>query len=91
VIVLNPALESVPAEARMSPRPPHLRGLTVAFFNNAKPMADVFLHELGHIFEARYGIEAIFDGKPDPSRVVGHAQLRSVAARAHAIVTGVGD
>ena len=91
MIVLNPAIESVPASAQMAARPASLEGLTVAFFGNAKPMADVFLQELGSAFEERYRIEAIYDGKPDPSRVVAPAQLRSVAARAHAIVTGVGD
>lgn len=91
MIVLNPALESVPIEARIASRPAAIDGLTVAFLDNSKLMAGVFLEELASIFEARYAVKVIFDRKPDSSRVVSHAQLQSLAAKAHAIITGVGD
>jgi len=91
VIVLNPALESTPLEARLAPRPVSLAGLTVGFLDNGKPMADVFLQELAEVMARRYRLEAILDGKPDPSRVVTPGQLTSLASRCHAIVTGIGD
>jgi hypothetical protein len=91
VIVLNPALESVPPEAQLAPRPDSLAGLTVGFLDNGKPMADVFLQELAEVMEKRYGLEALLEGKADPSRVVSPGQLTSLAARSHAIITGVGD
>jgi len=91
VIVLNPALESTPPLAQLAPRPGSLAGLTVGFLDNGKPMADVFLKELAEVMTERYGLEAILEGKTDASRVVSPGQLTSLAARCHAIITGVGD
>jgi hypothetical protein len=91
VIVLNPAIESQVIEARMAARLGALGGQPVAFLDNGKPMADVFLSELADVLRRRTGLDPVLDGKPDPSRVVERGQLTSLAARSRAIVTGVGD
>lgn len=91
MIVLNPALESTPLAARLAHRPTSLAGLTVGFLDNCKPMADVFLQELAEVMSERYGLEAILVGKLDAARVVTPGQLTSLAARCHAIITGIGD
>lgn len=91
VIVLNPAIESQVIEARLAARLGSLRGQQVAFLDNGKPMADVFLSELADVMRRRSGLEPMLEGKPDPSRVVERGQLTSLAAKSRAIVTGVGD
>jgi hypothetical protein len=91
ITVLDPTSRPVPAPVRRAARLERLDGATIAFMNNAKPMADVFLEELAAVLTSRFGITAIFDGKPDPSRVATPDRLTSLSARAHGIVTGVGD
>jgi hypothetical protein len=91
ITVLDPTVLPVPTPLRRVVRPDSLDGLMIAFIENAKPMADVFLDELAAVLRRDFGIVSIFDGKPDPSRVATVERLDDLSARAHGIVTGIGD
>lgn len=91
ITVLDPTIRPRPESVRRAPRLQSLNGATIAFMDNAKPMADVFLEELASVLAEEFTLTPVFDGKADPSRVAAPDQLGSLSARAHGIITGVGD
>jgi hypothetical protein len=91
LVVLDPTVGEQIRATTPAPRLASLEGKRVGLMTNHKPMADVFLVYLGDLLKERYGVEWELIDKLDPSRVASRGILDSMAAKNHAIITGVGD
>jgi hypothetical protein len=91
LIVLDPTVGEQIRATTPAPRLASLEGKRVGLMTNHKPMADVFLVYVGDLLKERYGVEWELIDKLDPSRVASRGILDSMAAKNHAIITGVGD
>jgi hypothetical protein len=91
LVVLDPTVGEDVRTLSPAARLDTLRGKRVGMMSNGKPMADVFLRHLGALLEGRHGIEWELATKADPSRIAPRELLDSLAAKSHAIITGVGD
>ena len=92
ITVLDPTVGEQIRVTQPNPRLESLRGKRVGLMSNHKPMADVFLGQLGAILRDRYGIEVdSVEIKEDPSRIASREMLDSLSAKSHAIITGIGD
>ena len=90
--VLDPTVGEEVRNVEPNPRLDSLKGKRVGLMSNKKPMADIFLAQLGQILGERYGIEVdTVEIKADPSRIASRELLDSLSAKSHAIITGVGD
>jgi hypothetical protein len=91
IVVLDPTVGEQVRATAPARRLASLEGKRVGLMTNHKPMADVFLVYLGELLQKRYGVEWELIDKLDPSRIASRAILDSMAAKNHAIITGVGD
>jgi hypothetical protein len=91
LVVLDPTVGEQIRATTPAKRLASLDGKRVGLMTNHKPMADVFLVYLGELLQKRYGVEWELIDKLDPSRIASRAILDSMAAKNHAIITGVGD
>jgi hypothetical protein len=91
LVVLDPTVGEQIRATTPAKRLASLEGKRVGLMTNHKPMADVFLVYLGELLQKRYGVEWELIDKLDPSRIASRAILDSMAAKNHAIITGVGD
>ena len=92
LIVLDPTVEPIRAQAQLAPRLESLEGKTFGFLDNSKLNADRFLALLESELRARYRVgEAVRARKPNASRVCPEEILADLANRCDAVVTAVGD
>ena len=91
MIVLDPTVGPSSGRLQAADRPPSLAGKRIGLLGNGKPMADVLLQQIGELLAERYGVEWELVSKSDTSRVAPGELLDGLAARSHAIITGVGD
>lgn len=67
-----------------------LRGKQIGFLSNTKANIDLLFQSYAGILQDRYGTSAMHDRKP--SAAVGAGPLiGELSARAHGIITGMGD
>lgn len=91
LVVLDPTVGEEVRQLSPARRLDSLHDRRVGLMSNGKPMADVFLCQLGEVLQHQYGIVWELEVKRDPSRVAPRAVLDSLSAKNHAIITGVGD
>ena len=90
--LLHPAAEDVAEKQSLAPRLSDLQGATIGLIDNHKRNADVFLAELGRVFQAEYGVGKIVSYKkasqsmPTPGEV-----MDQLAEECDAIVHAVAD
>ncbi len=91
-ILLHPAAEDVAQKQSLAPRLSDLQGVTIGLIDNHKRNADVFLAELGRVFQEEFGVTKIVGYKkasqsmPTPDEV-----LDQLAEECDAIVHAVAD
>ncbi len=90
--LLHPAAEDVAHKLSLAPRLSDLQGITIGLIDNHKRNADVFLAELGRVFQEGYGVSKVVSYKkasqsmPTPDEV-----LDSLTQECDAIVHAVAD
>ena len=90
--LLHPAAEDVAQQQRLAPRLSDLQGMTIGLIDNHKRNADVFLAELGRVFQEEYGVSKVGSYKkasqsmPTPDEV-----MDQLADECDAIVHAVAD
>jgi hypothetical protein len=92
VTVLHPAAEDVAEPQRLAPRLSSLQGMTVGLIDNHKRNANVYLEELSHLLQERYGVSKVVtyrkisQSMPTPDEV-----LDQLASTCDAIIHAVAD
>jgi hypothetical protein len=92
VTVLHPAAEDVAEPQRLAPRLSSLQGMTVGLIDNHKRNANVYLEELGHLLQERYGVSKVVtyrkisQSMPTPDEV-----LDQLASTCDAIIHALAD
>jgi hypothetical protein len=90
--VLDPTVGPVAHEFKRAPALDSVAGRTIALLNNSKPKVDQFLEELAEVLRTRFHVgEVLMAGKSPSSKIAPVSTLDDLAARAHGIITGVGD
>ena len=90
--LLHPVAEDVAQKQSLAPRFSDLQGVTIGLIDNHKRNADVFLAELGRVFQEEYGFAKVVSYKkasqsmPTPDEV-----LDQLAEECDAIVHAVAD
>ena len=90
--LLHPAAEDVAQKQSLAPRLSGLQGATIGLIDNHKRNADVFLAELGRVFQEEYGVAKVVSYKkasqsmPTPDEV-----MDQLAEECDAIVHAVAD
>ena len=90
--LLHPAAEDLAQKQSLAPRLSDLQGTTIGLIDNHKRNADVFLAELGRVFQEEYGVSKVVSYKkasqsmPTPDEV-----LDQLAEECDAIVHAVAD
>ena len=90
--LLHPAAEDVAQKQSLAPRLNDLQGVTIGLIDNHKRNSDVFLAELGRVFEEEYGVAKVVNFKkasqsmPTPDEV-----MDQLAKECDAIVHAVAD
>ncbi len=90
--LLHPAAEDVAQKQSLAARLSDLQGATIGLIDNHKRNADVFLAELGRVFQEEYGVAKIVSYKkasqsmPTPDQV-----MDQLAEECDAIVHAVAD
>ena len=91
LIVLNPRLEDDTVAAALAPQLASLHGAKIAFIDNSKVNADLFLSQIAPILRERYGVEpGIVLRKLAPKDELSEADLSSLAGH-HAVIQCFGD
>ena len=91
-ILLHPAAEDVAQKQILAPRLHDLQGSTIGLVDNHKRNSDVFLLELGKVFQELYGVSKIVNyqkasqSMPTPEPVMNH-----LVSECDAIVHAVAD
>lgn len=92
ITVLHPAAEEVAERQCLAPRVASLQGTTVGLIDNHKRNANVYLEELGHLLQDRYGVSKVVtyrkisQSMPTPDEV-----LDQLASTCDAIIHAVAD
>ena len=90
--LLHPAAEDVVQRQSLAPRLSDLRGVTIGLIDNHKRNADVFLAELGKVFQEEYAVSKVVHYKkasqsmPTPDEV-----MDQLAGECDAVVHAVAD
>ncbi len=90
--LLHPAAEDVAQKQSLAPRLSDLQGMTIGFVDNHKRNADVFLAELGRVFQEEFGVTKIVAyKKASQSMPTPDEALDQLAKECDAIVYAVAD
>lgn len=93
ITVVRPDLEAPPAQASpLAARRPLPTSPVIALVENGKPHARELLELLADELRGRIGHgDTILVRKPGASQLITEDEARDLAARAHVVITGVGD
>jgi hypothetical protein len=92
VTVLHPAAEDVAEPQRLAPRLSSLQGRTVGLIDNHKRHADIYLEELSHLLQERYGVSQVVTyRKISQSLPTAGEVLDQLAGECDAIIHAVAD
>jgi hypothetical protein len=90
--VLNPTAGSARGTSGVAPRPDTLDDKTIGVIWNGRAFGDRILSEALDILKQRYRIrEVVFREKPYLGNIAPEEILADMKARAHVVITGVGD
>ena len=91
-VLLHPAAEDVAETHQLASRLPDLQGITIGLIDNHKRNANVYLEELGKIFQEQYGVaEVVTYRKASQSMPTPPEVLDDLAVRCDAIIHAVAD
>ncbi len=92
VKVLNPTAGPARGRSGLAPRPESLDDKTLGVIWNGRAYGDRILSEVLEILKRRYRIrEVVFREKPFLGNIAPEPILAEMAAKADAVLTGVGD
>jgi len=93
ITLVRPDFQAPPVQATpLAERRPLPASPVIGLVDNGKPHARELLELLAEELRSRIGGgETILVRKPGASHMIGEDEARELAARAHLIVTGVGD
>ena len=90
--LLHPAAEDVAQKQSLAPRLSDLQGMTIGLIDNHKRNADVFLAELGRVFQEEYGVTKVVNfKKTSQSMPTPDGVMDQLAEECDAIVHAVAD
>ena len=90
--VLNPTAGPARGKSGVAPRPGSLDDKTVGVIWNGRAYGDLIISEALDILKQRHRIrEVLFREKPFLGNIAPEPILAEMAARAHVVITGVGD
>jgi hypothetical protein len=90
--VLNPTAGPARGKSGVAPRPASLDDKVVGVIWNGRAYGDRILSEALDILKQRYRIrDVLFREKPFLGNIAPEPILAEVAAKAHVVITGVGD
>ena len=90
--LLHPAAEDLAQKQSLAPRLSDLRGVTIGLIDNHKRNADVFLAELGRVFQEEYGVsKVVIYKKASQSMPTPDEVMDQLAEECDAIVHAVAD
>jgi len=90
--VLNPTAGPARGKSGIAPRPASLDDKVVGVIWNGRAYGDRILSEALDILKQRYRIrDVVFREKPFLGNIAPESILAEVAAKAHVVITGVGD
>jgi len=90
--VLNPTTGPARGHSGIAPRPASLDGKTVGVIWNGRAYGDRILLEALDILKQRYRVrDVLFREKPFLGNIAPAPILDEMAAKAHVVITGVGD
>ncbi len=90
--LLHTAAEDVAQKQSLAPRLSDLQGVTVGLIDNHKRNADVFLAELGRVFQEEYGVAKVVSyKKPSQSMPTPDEVMDQLSEECDAIVHAVAD
>ncbi len=92
ITVLNPTAGPARSTGRLAPRLESLDGATLGVIWNGRAYGDKILAEVLSVLKKRHRIrEIVFRQKPFIGNVAPDEILTELAAKANAIITGIGD
>ena len=90
--VLNPTVGPARGTSGIAPRPPSLDDKTIGVIWNGRAYGDRILLEALDLLKQRYRIrDVLFREKPYLGNIAPEPILDELAAKAHVVITGVGD
>lgn len=90
--VLNPTAGPARGASGIAPRPTSLDDTVVGVIWNGRAYGDRILSEALDILKQRYRIrDVVFREKPFLGNIAPEPILAEIAAKAHVVITGVGD
>lgn len=90
--ILDPTAQPKRERRPLAQRPSTLKGLTIGLLDSSKRNSDILLAEIGRLLMTRYEAKEVMQRAKPTFTVPAPASLvDEMAARCHAIVTGVGD
>ena len=90
--VLNPTTGPARGRRVLAPRPTTLDDAAIGVIWNGRAWGDRILSEALDILKQRYRVrEVVFREKPFLGNIAPEEILADMAARAHVVITGVGD
>ncbi len=90
--VLNPTAGPARGRSGVAPRPGSLDDKTVGVIWNGRAYGDLILSEMLDLLKQRHRIrEVLFREKPFLGNLAPEPILAEMAAKAHVVITGVGD
>lgn len=90
--VLNPTAGPARGTGGIAPRPANLDGKTIGVIWNGRAYGDRILQEAVDILKQRHQVrDVLFREKPFLGNIAPEPILAELAAKAHVIITGVGD
>ena len=90
--VLEPIDRPVETSFHLAPRPTSLEGLTIGLIDNSKRNSDYVLKKIMSKVQERYpNISLEYVKKPSASHGIPEKMARDLAAKAQAVIAGIGD
>lgn len=90
--VLNPTAGPARGTSGVAPRPRSLDDKTIGVIWNGRAYGDLILSEALDILKQRHRVrEVLFREKPFLGNIAPEPILAEMAAKAHVVITGVGD
>ena len=91
-VLLHPAAEDVAETHGIATRLSRLDGITLGLIDNRKRNADVYIEELGRVFEEEYGVAGLMTyRKASQSMPTPPEALDEMVSRCDAIIHAVAD
>jgi len=90
--LLDPIERPTPVPTGLAPRLPTLTGTTIGLLENSKTNSDRLLDHIAETLQREFGVaEVVRKSKRSASFPAPDAVYDELTARAHAVVTGIGD